>query len=310
MACGARAGPQSIACLCQGAASSANPVGRGSQPALPNSRWATNRLPHRDHWHWAWAGPRAPPAAAQEVCIRGGSPPSPPPRAGPPPGQLVPAQGAHTCQRPLIFCQVEDLVEIALLGAVEAAGVLVPAQARGRTGHVAPCGRCLQLPTAPPRQPCPRGGGGGGTASPHAAAHTVPLLLATSTPRTPPEACTPHTAPEPRGAGGGASWAPGQLRWSFRPRAGGGQASEATSNASHGTATHSTSHSGAATRTLPCARTAGPEETRHTCDRNERETGPHDTRPHTAQQAASADRPCDPGGHLPPGGRTLLPDCP
>lgn len=54
----------------------------------------------------------------------------------------------RTCQRTLVFCQVKDFVEIALLGAMDAAGVLVLAQAGGRAGHVAPRGRRLQLPRA------------------------------------------------------------------------------------------------------------------------------------------------------------------
>ena len=64
------------------------------------------------------------------------------------------AHGTRTRQRSLVLCQVKDLVETALLGAVEAAGVFVLAQAGGRTGHAAPRGGRLQLPTAPrPRQP-------------------------------------------------------------------------------------------------------------------------------------------------------------
>lgn len=54
----------------------------------------------------------------------------------------------RTCQRTLVLCQVKDFVEIALLGAMDAAGVLVLAQAGGRAGHVAPRGRRLQLPRA------------------------------------------------------------------------------------------------------------------------------------------------------------------
>lgn len=54
----------------------------------------------------------------------------------------------RTCQRTLVLCQVKDFVEIALLGAMDAAGVLVLAQAGRRAGHVAPRGRCLQLPRA------------------------------------------------------------------------------------------------------------------------------------------------------------------
>lgn len=60
------------------------------------------------------------------------------------------APGPPTRQRPLVLRQVEDLVEIAPLGAVDAPGVFVLAQAGGRAGHVAPRGGRLQLPTAPP----------------------------------------------------------------------------------------------------------------------------------------------------------------
>lgn len=55
----------------------------------------------------------------------------------------APAVLTH-CQRTLVLCQVKDFVEIALLGAMDAAGVLVLAQAGGRAGHVAPRGRRLQ----------------------------------------------------------------------------------------------------------------------------------------------------------------------
>ena len=72
------------------------------------------------------------------------------------------AHGTRTRQRSLVLCQVKDLVETALLGAVEAAGVFVLAQAGGRTGHAAPRGGRLQLPTAPrPRQPGQHGEGRG-----------------------------------------------------------------------------------------------------------------------------------------------------
>lgn len=72
------------------------------------------------------------------------------------------APGTPTGQRPLVLRQVEDLVETALLGTVQAAGVLVPAQAGGRAGHAAARGGRLQLRTAPrPRQPGLRGGGRG-----------------------------------------------------------------------------------------------------------------------------------------------------
>lgn len=64
----------------------------------------------------------------------------------------------HTCQRTLVFCQIEDFVEIALLGAVEATRVLILTQAGWRAGHVASGGSCLQLPTAHrARQPRQRG---------------------------------------------------------------------------------------------------------------------------------------------------------
>lgn len=43
----------------------------------------------------------------------------------------------HTRQRSLVFSQVEDFMEVSLLGAVEAASVFVFAQARGRAGDAA-----------------------------------------------------------------------------------------------------------------------------------------------------------------------------
>lgn len=49
-------------------------------------------------------------------------------------------QRTHTCQWSLIFCQVKDFVEIALLGTVKATGVFVLVQAGGCAGDVAPRG--------------------------------------------------------------------------------------------------------------------------------------------------------------------------
>lgn len=60
------------------------------------------------------------------------------------------AHGTHTRQWSLVFRQVKDLMEIALLGAMETTSVFVLAQASWGTGHVAPRGGRLQLPRGHP----------------------------------------------------------------------------------------------------------------------------------------------------------------
>lgn len=62
------------------------------------------------------------------------------------------AHGTHTRQWSLVFRQVKDLVEIALLRAMETTSVFVLAQASWGTGHVAPRGSRLQLPRG--HRPC------------------------------------------------------------------------------------------------------------------------------------------------------------
>lgn len=212
----------------------------------------------------------------------------------------------RTCQRTLVLCQVKDFVEIALLGAVDAAGVLVLAQAGRRAGHVAPRGRRLQLPRAHSvpvsRDVQGRRRGPARTRPPRAQPRTRPRQEA-ATPRrgTRPTALSGpgppsreplfwaekpaagadllRTPPPPQDSSHGGAW---HRAAPPRPQKPASRRAATKGNVSQTTATHSIRHGRrGSTRTayLVVSRQLAAKDNRHGRPRQKRRRGPRDTRP-------------------------------